>query len=444
LLLAFLIAVASGCGGPTPLMPTPNIYARGFADPFENLSPELRTNAVDVLFMTDRKPEPDSKPDQMKYGVKRSRSVGYGIATVEFGKDVSWEELEKASKRSKRDKPLPMNLTRTVEVGRFPDTPRSLTESDVDSPIAETAGTQPTTTKVERDEEIVRAEALLSEKLAQVRDKEVFIFVHGYNNNFYNAVTTIAGLWHFLGRRGVPIAYTWPAGQSGLLRGYTYDRESSEFTVFHLKQMIREVAHNPDVKKINLIGHSRGTDVVISALRELHLEINGAGKNTRDELKLGTLVLAAPDIDFDVMVQRMMTARLGRIPERFALYVCSKDSALGLSNWLFGGGGRVGKLRSDMFTPAELKALRATKTVQIVDAKIRNPGAFGHDYFHSNPAVSSDLIMLMRYHMMPGEVFGRPLGSDGTGFWIVDDKYPKNVTLPPTPPTTQPTAAAPN
>ena len=444
LFVPFLVALAAGCGGPTPLMPTPNIYARGFADPFENLPPEQQTNAVDVLYMTDRKPEPDSKPDNAKYGVKRSRSVGYGIATVEFGEDVSWAALERASKTSKRKVKLPMTITKTVEIGRFPVTPKSLAESDVSSPIAETAGTRPTTTKIERDEQIVRAEALLSERLAQVPDKEVFIFVHGYNNTFYHAVTTIAGLWHFLGRRGVPIAYTWPAGQTGLLRGYTYDRESSEFTVFHLKQMIREVAHNPDVKKISLIGHSRGTDVVISALRELHLEINGAGKNTREELKLGTLVLAAPDIDFEVLIQRMTTARLGRVPERFVMYVCSKDSALGISNWLFGGGGRAGKLRSDMFTPDELKILRATKSVQIVDAKIKNPGAFGHDYFHSNPAVSSDLIMVMRYHMMPAEKYGRPLGSDGKGFWSVDDDYPKSVTLPPTPPTTQPTAVGAN
>jgi esterase/lipase superfamily enzyme len=442
LLLAFVLLLASGCGGSTPLMPTPNIYARGLAEPFENVPPALQSDTVDVLYMTDRKPEPGSTPGSAKYGIKRSRSVGYGIATVKFGKDVSWEQLERASKTSKRNVKLPMRIVKTVEIGRFPDTPRSLAESDVSAPIADTAGTRPTTTKIERDEQIARAEALLSERLARVPDKEVFIFVHGYNNKFYDAVVTIAGLWHFLGRRGVPVAYTWPAGQTGLLRGYTYDRESSEFTVFHLKQMIREVAHNPDVKKINLIGHSRGTDVVISALRELHLEINGAGRSTREELKLGTLVLAAPDIDFDVMAQRMMTARLGRIPERFVLYVCSKDSALGMSNWLFAGGGRVGKLRSDMFTPEELKVLRATKTVQIVDARIKNPGAFGHDYFHSNPAVSSDLIMVMRYHMMPAEEYGRPLGADGKGFWIVDDKYPKRVRLPPTPPTTRPTSAA--
>src|SRR3954451_4277197 len=139
--------------------------------------------------MTDRKPEPDKKTGELKYGVKRSRSVAYGVATVEFGKDVAWADLEAASKTGKRKVELPMTITKTVEIGRFPDTPKSLIQSDVDSPIADTAGTRPTATKVERDEQIVRAEKLLSDRLAQVPDKEVFIFVHGYNNNFYDAVT---------------------------------------------------------------------------------------------------------------------------------------------------------------------------------------------------------------------------------------------------------------
>jgi esterase/lipase superfamily enzyme len=362
------------------------------------------------------------------------------MATVEFGKDVSWADLDKASRTSKRAVSLPMNLIKTQELGRFPPTPGSLIESPPETPIAETAGTAPSTRKADRDETIRQAEALLSKQLALVPDKEVFIFVHGYNNSFYDGVTTVAQLWHFLGRRGVPISYSWPAGHGGLLRGYTYDRESSEFTVYHLKQMIREIARNPDVKQINVIAHSRGTDVLVSAIRELHLEINGAGKSTREELKLGTMVLAAPDIDLDVMLQRMVTARIGRIPERFVMYVCAKDQALGISNWLFSGAIRAGKLRSDMFSPEELHVLRGLKTVQIVDARISEAGAFGHDYFHSSPAVSSDLIMVMRYHLQPGEENGRPLGSDGEGFWIIDDKYPKSAKIPAMPPTTEPTA----
>ncbi len=428
LVIAALLLFA-GCGGSLQLMPTPNIYARGFAEPFPDVPPSLQNNTAQVLFLTDRLPEPDSTPENRVYGTKRSRSVAFGVATVEFGKHVSWSDLAAASKTGNRAVSLPMTITKTQEIGRFPASPQSLIESAPEESIPLSAGTQPTTARIERDEAAHTAEALLSQHLAAVPDKEVFVFVHGYNNSFYDGVTTIAGLWHFLGRRGVPVSYSWPAGRGGLLRGYTYDRESSEFTVFHLKTMIREIAQNPDVKKINLIAHSRGTDVLASAIRELHLEISSTGKSTREELKLGTMVLAAPDIDLDVMLQRIVTARIGRIPERFAMYVCPNDQALGLSNWLFRGAVRAGKLRSDMFTADELHALRTLKTVQIIDARISKAGAFGHDYFHSSPAVSSDLIMLMRYHLQPGAESGRPLGSDRQGFWIIDDDYPKSASI---------------
>src|SRR5205823_6706836 len=149
------------------------------------------------------------------------------------------------------------------------------------------------------------------------------------------------------------------------------------------------------------------TDVAVSALRELHLEIGGSGRSTREVLKLGTVVLAAPDLDMDVVIQRMFTARLGNVPERAAIYVCKEDKALGISNWLFGGLNRLGKLQSNIFTPEELAALRESKTTQIIEARVSNAGSYGHNYFHSNPAVSSDLILLMRYEKLPGAENGR-------------------------------------
>jgi hypothetical protein len=57
---------------------------------------------------------------------------------------------------------------------------------------------------------------------------------------------------------------------------------------------------------------------------------------------------------------------------------------------------------------------------------VSKAGAFGHDYFHSNPAVSSDLVLLMRYQLPPGAENGRPLGGNGHGFWAIDDRYPRS------------------
>lgn len=412
--VAGIMLLLSGCGYTPVLMPTPHLYSSGQVNPFLDVEERLRSNKVEVLYATDRVPVNESNENR-EYGYGRSRAVYFGISEVEFGENISWDDLVKASLAVERSIDLPIALRQTREHGKFAPTPRDLLEEPGSKQAAETMI------------EEVKAEAafkmLLKERLARTRVKEVYLFVHGFNNTFLDSVSTIAQLWHFFGRQGVPMAYTWPAGSKGV-RAYMYDRESSEFTVYHLKQMFRLIASCPDVEKINVIGHSRGTDVVASALRELHLEIGATGKKTGEELKLGTVVLAAPDLDLDVVVQRMATARVGFVPERFAMYVCSEDKALGLSNWLFSGMSRLGQIRSNLFTKEELERLRKLERPQVIDARISNPGAFGHDYFHSNPAVSSDLILLMRYKFRPGAEFGRPLKSDKSGFWVIEDDYP--------------------
>jgi esterase/lipase superfamily enzyme len=444
LAIAATLLVHGGCSSTVPLMPTPNIYAYGLRDPFPDVPTEFQNNKVDVLYLTDRKPEGGTAEHPI-YGYQRSRSVAFGVAQVQFGKGVTWEQLVQDAHTSKRTLKLDRTLAQATELVRFPPTPKALVEipegrggvvgAATDAATrSSTAATNPDAAsrsdiREELGDSVRAAVAELSARLAKTPQKEVYLFVHGYNNTFQDSVTTIAQLWHYLGRQGVPIAYSWPAGHGGLLRGYTYDRESSEFTVYHLKQVLRAIASCPDVQKINLIAHSRGNDVLLSALRELHLEISGNGhgtaQTTREALKLGSLILAAPDLDVDVVLQRMVTARVGRTPERMTMYVSSTDKALGIATWLFGGNSRLGKLNASIFSPEELNQLRAAKTINIVDAQLKKIGNFGHDYFHSNPAVSSDLILVMRYHKPPGPEYGRPLGGSKEGFWVVDDKYPQ-------------------
>ena len=431
LVVAPALSVLCGCGGGTKLMPTPNLYSRSQADPFADVAQPLQNNKVEVLYLTDREPE-KSKPEYREYGYKRSRSVAFGISHVEIGKDTSWEELKQASRTAERKKDLKLAVTRTEELGRFPPTPKTLVELPSPAELATMPAHTPTTTDADVEASKKAAGELLSRELAKTPVKDVYIFVHGYNNTFYDGVMTIAQLWHFLGRQGVPISYSWPAGNTGLLRGYTYDRESSEFTVYHLKEMLRFIALHPDVRHVHLIAHSRGTDVAASALRELHLEISGSGKRTGEVLKLNTLILAAPDLDLDVVMQRLVTARVGRVPDRFALYVCAADEALSLSNWLFQGAMRLGTVRSNIFTPEELQALRRAKSVQIIDARISKPGPNGHSYFYENPAVSSDVILLLRYGRGAGADKGRPLRETKSGFWVIDDKYPVMSKVPAT------------
>ena len=442
--ITIVVLIASaGCGGPPQLMATPNLYSKNGIDPFPNVPPELQNNHVEVLYVTDRGYDKGSTPEAPKYGHKRSRSVVFGVADVQLGKDdVTWEQLVKASTSEKRKVKLEMKLVKVTELTRFPPTPKSLVEIPATDPAAPpvvepvtemttATTTQPAARPVVLEEEIHeslnQARAELSRRLAKSPVKDVYLFVHGVKTGFGGSIITAAEVWHFLGREGVAIAYSWPAGGKGLLRGYNYDYNSSEFTVYHLKETLKAIAGCKDVGKVHIIAHSRGTDVVNNALRELHLEIEGSGRVTRDVMKFGTVVLAAPDLDIDVVIQRAVTARLGQVPERTVLYICAADEALGFSHWLFGGT-RLGKLQPNIFSKAELAALRTNKQVAIVDARVTKPGSFGHNYFYSNPAVSSDLVLVLRYGKAPGAESGRPLGIKEGGFWTIDDNYPRTLT----------------
>jgi esterase/lipase superfamily enzyme len=428
LILGCIVAlVAAGCGGKPQLMATPNLYANGGVDPFPNVPPALQNNKVEVLYVTDRAPEKGATPEAPAYGHKRSRSVAFGVSEVEFGKDVSWDQLVKASTSAKRSVKLGMTVNKSAEICRFPPTPKTIFEI----PSATDATTQPTTTPsvVQEDvhEAMNRCRQELSARLAQSPVKDVYVFVHGVKTGFEGSVTTAAELWHFLGRNGVAVAYSWPAGGKGILRGYNYDYNSSEFTVYHLKETLKAIAGCPDVRKIHIIAHSRGTDVTVTALRELHLEISGSGRSTREVMRLGTVVLAAPDLDVDVVIQRASTARLGTVPEHSVVYISSTDEALGFSRWLFGGM-RLGKLEPDVFTKEELAALRKSPQIAVIDARVTKPGSFGHNYFYSNPAVSSDVILVLRYGKAPGAEHGRPLKIEESGFWEINDKYPGRLS----------------
>ncbi len=96
---------------------------------------------------------------------------------------------------------------------------------------------------------------------------------------------------------------------------------------------------------------------------------------------------------------------------------------IGMANWLFASQRRIGQLRPSDLSPEMRKRLKEIGSVEIVDSRVK-VGGIGHSYFHSSPAVSSDLILALRYGALPG-TDRRPLGKAVMGFWVIDDEnYP--------------------
>ncbi|HEY7090057.1 MAG TPA: alpha/beta hydrolase, partial [Tepidisphaeraceae bacterium] len=369
-----------------------------------------------IIYYTDRTPGNTTERGQ-EYGYERSPSAAYGTLKVHFGKGIdTWDKLVTESRKVPHSSGLTMTVSDIQELARYPQTPEPL---DLTSSTTEPAILPAAVEARQQADEAFRA--LLSQRLAQTPKKEVFIFVHGYHCEFEWPAFTIAQLWHYWGREGVPIAYSWPAASPGLLRGYQYDRESSEYTIYHFKRFLQRVASCPDVQKINIISHSRGTDVCGSGLRELSLQMGGPLK-AREALKLGVVVFAAADIDVEVASQRFAADQVLQIPERTTLYVSAEDAALGLSDWLFASSRRLGMLRPQDLRGPIVKTLQRYPNVEVVDARVNLNKAFSHSYFLAHPSGSSDMILLMRDKAHAGSP-ARPLERDPSGFWILKDDY---------------------
>lgn len=412
-LMGPLLLAVMGCKGPM-LAPTPIMYLGSDDNPFESVPAVHQSNTVDVMYGTDRQDEDESELED--YGFKRSHSLLVGSCTVEFGSDVPWDALVADSRTDKRSQAYPLKLTEVDELLQFPrsSTPPEMMGAVLEEDPLLVAGNTAATDQVSN---------MLSARLAHTDRKEVFLYVHGYNNTFELAAFRTAQLWHFMGRVGVPVMYSWPAGHGGALRGYNYDRESGEFTVFHLKQFIKALASCPELEKIHMVAHSRGTDVLTSALRELYLEYRHQTPAGRERFKLGHLVLAAPDLDFDVAQQRLGAERVLMVIERMTIYLSEEDRALGMADWLFDSLRRIGRLRESDLTPEQEAAFDAMPIVEWVDVRART-SFLGHAYFMENPAVLSDLILALRDELPAGAEHGRPLVNRRGGFWDLPEGYP--------------------
>ncbi|MGI2036101.1 alpha/beta hydrolase [Rhizobium panacihumi] len=197
------------------------------------------------------------------------------------------------------------------------------------------------------------------------KDKEVVIFIHGYNNNFADSTFRAAQFAHDYRINSVMVHYAWPS--AGALDLYVYDRDSANFARRGLAELLK-VAATTDAKRVYIIGHSMGGFVTMEALRTLALS------QERKTLKrLNHIVLAAPDIDLDVFENQL--AEIGP-PLPMSVVVSRRDNALGVSSVLTGGA-RLGD-------GTAIERMRR-RGISVMDASEVDGG--GHSAFASSPSL---------------------------------------------------------
>ena len=353
-----------------------------------------KPSKIDVFYVTDRGAIL-SETGKLTYDASRSHSLAYGVVSVIGNQSTEFGLIE------------------PIEIGRFPRTPYAMQETPMGVRRADDA-------IVAHEHSVSQIQTELEKKLYSTKRKEVIIFIHGYHNTFEDAIKSTSQLCDSFGvDEYVCVSLSWPAGGTqGILLGYNFDRESGEFAVADIRKAIRVISGTQHLKYIHLIAHSRGTDVLASALQQLMIEAYGSKQTIGDKYKIANIILAAPDIDVDVASSKLaillsdpdfsyggkinQKAILNRGNTQTTIYTSQGDKALAISNKLFGGQFRLGMLAAHLDDRILENTPKVGSNLDLISVESDGGEFLGHSYFLANNHVRNDIVSLIRDHQKAG------------------------------------------
>jgi len=245
-----------------------------------------------------------------------------------------------------------------------------------------------------------------------MEERRIFLFVHGFNTPFSDGLYLNAQILNDFGIAGIGVHYAWPS--AGQFAAYLYDRDSAQFARDGLADTLVMLA-GTEATGITILAHSMGALVTMEALREVSL------RGRADVLeKIDPLMLASPDIDFDVF--RMQLATLDPVPAHIAVFASHRDRALFLSGQLRGGNGQP-RIGSGAFRQ-ELNELG----IAVIDL---SPLADGRGFAnHTTFASSPTLMRLSSSGVLNDALMGEPTQVRSSGVGLLTDLAAQIIYLP--------------
>ena len=203
-------------------------------------------------------------------------------------------------------------------------------------------------------------------------EREVILYVHGFNNTLAEGVLRVAQLGHDLNLPGIGVHYSWPSAANPL--GYAYDQDSALFARDGLERLIANV-RRAGANRITVVAHSMGGFLTMETLRQMAIARPGSVHRAID-----AVVLISPDIDIDVF--KIQARRIGRLPDEFVIFTSKRDRALTLAARLTGQAERLGNIRDS----SRISDLRVT----LIDVT-----AFSEGIGHFSPGSSPALLRIL-------------------------------------------------
>lgn len=237
----------------------------------------------------------------------------------------------------------------------------------------------------------------VASRVAASAKKEVFVFIHGFNVEFMDAVYRTAQIAYDLKFDGAPVLYSWPSAAALTPIGYATDAGNSDWTVPHLRWFLEDIAARSKAERIHLIAHSMGNKALVNALDRMP---RSTGK------VFSQIVLTAPDIDAGTF--RQLADAVREHGQRTTLYASANDIALAASQRLQSYP-RAGDTRNGVLV---------VPGIDTVDVSAVDTNFIGHFYYGDNTSVLSDLYLILTQNLTPSmRPRLRPVGDGPKQSW---------------------------
>lgn len=247
----------------------------------------------------------------------------------------------------------------------------------------------------------------------QARSKDLFLFVHGFNNTFEDSARRAAQLMYDLDFDGTPLLYSWPSRGSPF--AYTADESAVNDSGLALADFLQTIVTQSGAERVHLMAHSMGSRALIEAVRTYLATL---APDARRHI-FGQVVFTAPDVDRSYFIHSIVPVVAAA--ERVTLYASDTDYALRASS-LIHDGARAGTAGA---TVIRLQGL------DTIDMSAIPADMLGHSYFATNSGAIFDLFRLIWRGDPPPQRCGMRdhLENGNRGIWVFSPGSCNSVQL---------------
>ena len=380
MILVLSTLLMAACQKTVYMMPSPAAISTGDLDPFTDTPEEERNSNIMVGYVTNR--IPFGSKDARFYTREFDQDLRMGNATVRIGDgEKSWDEILEMSRDGVRKEQVILSMDHVEE--------HSVLEAE-DSVDA-------------LPDDVAEMMDNLNRYIEKSPLKDITVYVHGANNNFYRTAAQAAQYRHFTGRQAVVVLYSWPSAEN-IVR-YGTDVRNIHKTVPAFVRFIQLLSKHSVARKIHILAYSAGSTLTTEGLAVLARDTSNPDRQAyRDSLRLGSVYYAAPDADFDEWVGQYRSYK--DIVDRVTVTINQNDSVLGIAQTEHRANidrdfdddtesgttkSRLGRPDLDDISRSDLDWLveqTATSNLDVIDidpSAIPGIGSGDHDFWYKSP-----------------------------------------------------------